>query len=283
MRKYALVILDNKDEIQDRYNFDVATDPTGNGFELSLYKIEDDVKDIITKVVQKKGVVTFVVNQIHESYQKSNVLADWIQKYSTTDSIMALEYDDGTGIIRYCEGKVTKLTKTEQQYKNVLQQTLEFTQTSPYYIFRKNTITIQVSSTGKSYPYKYPYSYGSSKIINNEIDNPYILDIPLIITITGKINKTTISLLDEQNNVYTSVEIDQIIETGEKLIINSAQRKIIKVSTDGIESDFVPYVSPSTDTFLMAKSGKSKINIDTSPDNIGDGFSLTGSWRQYNL
>ena len=55
MRKYALVILDNKDEILDRYNFDVTTDPTGNGFELSLYKIEDDVKDIITKVVQKKG------------------------------------------------------------------------------------------------------------------------------------------------------------------------------------------------------------------------------------
>ena len=283
MRKYALVVLDNKDEILDRYNFDVTTDPTGNGFELSLYKIEDDVKDIITKVVQKKGAVTFVVNQIQESYQKSNVLADWIQKYSTTDSVMALEYDDGTGVVRYCEGKVTKLEKTENQYKNVLQQRLEFTQTSPYYISRKNTITIQVSSQGKSYPYRYPYSYGSSKIENNEIENPYIMDIPLIITIKGKINNTTISLLDENNDAYTSVEIDQIIETGETLIINSAQRKIVKISANGVESDFVPYVSPSTDTFLMAKSGKSKININTSPDNIGDGFSLTGSWRQYNL
>ena len=34
---------------------------------------------------------------------------------------------------------------------------------------------------------------------------------------------------------------------------------------------------------LMAKNGKSTINVDTSTDNIGDGFQLTGKWRQYSL
>ena len=283
MRKYALVVLDNKDEVIDRYNFDIATNPTANGFELKLYTIKGDVKDIITKAVQEKGKITFIVNQIFDSYQKANILADWIQKYSSSKYQMALEYDDGTGIVRYCEGKVTKLEKTEKQYKNVLQQTLEFTQTTPYYIARKNTITIQVSSNGKTYPYKYPYSYGSSKILNNTIDNPYISDIPLIITINGKINKTKIDLIDENGDVYTTVEINQQIQTGETLIINSAQRKIIKVSSNGTETDFVPYVNPMYDTFLMAKGGVSRINIDTSSDNVGDGFMLTGSWRQYSL
>ena len=283
MRRYALVILDNKDDIIDRYDCGIVTNPTGNGFELEMSKISDNIRDVITNVVQKKGVISFIVNQIHESYQKANILSDWIQKYSTTKYQMALEYVDGAEVVRYCEGRVTKLEKTENQYKNVLQQRLEFTQTTPYYIAMQNTITIQVSSFGKSYPYKYPYSYGLSKILNKDIENKYILDVPLILVVKGKINKPKFDLLDEDGNIYTTVELTQGVETGETLILNSAQKKIIKVDSKGVEEDYVPYVNPSTDTFLMAKNGKSTINVDTSTDNIGDGFQLTGKWRQYSL
>lgn len=282
MRKYALVVFDNKDTIKDRYNLDITTNPTGNGFELELATISSDLEDIITKVVQKKNKITFVVNQIHESYQKANLLAQWIQKYSTSKYQMALEYNDGV-VVRYCEGKVTKLSKTEQVYRNVLQQTLEFTQTTPFFIKRGDEIHIEVSSIGKSYPYSYPYSYGINKIENNEINNPYILDIPLIIIIDGKINTPRVDLLDENDDIYTTVQIEEPIEDGEQLIINSAQRKIIKVLESGEEIDFVPKVSVDFETFLRAKGGISKINVNTSADNVGDNFKLTGSWRQYNL
>lgn len=280
MRKYALVVFNNKDEIIDRYNLDITTNPTGNGFELELSTIGSDLEDIITKVVQKKNKITFVVNQIHDSYQKANILANWVQKYSTKNYQMALEYDDGV-VVRFCEGKVTKLEKTEIQPKNVLQQKLEFTQTTPYFIKRENTITIQVSSQGKSYSYSYPYSYGASMVENNEINNPYILDIPLIIIIDGKIDNPTIDLLDENNQIYSRVKIDGTIEQNEQLIINSAQRKILKVYSSGVQEDFVPKVNVAFDTFLRANGGNSTININIGDS--GDGFKLIGSWRQYNL
>lgn len=280
MRKYALVVLNNKDEIIDRYNLDITTSPFGNGFELDLSTITSDLEDIITKVVQKKNKITFVVNQIHDSYQKANILASWVQKYSTSKYTMALEYDDGV-VVRYCEGKVTRLEKTEIQPKNVLQQRLEFTQTTPYFIKRENTITIQVSGKGKSYPFTYPYSYGASMVENNEITNPYILDIPLIIIIDGKIDNPTIDLLDENGNMYARVRIDGTIETGEQLIINSAQRKIAKVNVSGTEEDYVPKVNVAYDTFLRAISGLSTISVNIADS--GDGFKLTGSWRQYSL
>ena len=282
MRKYALVVLNNKDEIIDRYNLDITTNPTGNGFELDLSTITSDLEDIITKVVQKKNKITFVVNQIHESYQKANALAGWIQQYSTENYQMALEYDDGV-VTKYCVGKVTKLEKNEIQPKNVLQQKLEFTQLTPYFIKRDNTITIQVASKGKSYPFTYPYSYGASVVENNEIDNPYILDIPLIVVIDGKINTPKINLMDTNGEVYTTVETIEPLQEGEQLIINSAQRKVVKVTKDGEEKDYVPFMSVNYDTFLRAKSGISKININTNSENVGTGFKLTGSWRQYNL
>lgn len=281
MRRYALVIFDNTDQIIDRFNLINITNPTGNGFRLSLSLLSTDIEDVITKVTEVKQVVKFTINQHQNAYTKSNLLAQWIQKYSKPEYTMALEYDDGS-LIRYAEGKVIALDKTEQDEFKILPQSLEFQKTTPYFIKRENTITIQVSSVGKRYPYKYPYSYGANVVQNNEITNPYILDIPLIITIDGAITNPTIDLLDENGNRYTRVQFSGIIiAQGEKLVVNSAQKKIFKVNQDGTQTDFVAEVSPLFDTYLRAKTGKSTININT--NDSAEGFKLTGSWRQYTL
>lgn len=281
MRKYALVILNKFDEIIDRYNLDVVTSPTGNGFSLSLSTIESDIEDIITKVVQSKSKIKFQIHQIQNAYQKANVLANWIRKYSKAEYKMALEYNDGQ-YVRYCEGKVTNLTKTEKDEFFDLVQELEFTQTTPYFIKQENTIVIQVSSVGKKYPFSYPYSYGANIVTNNEINNDYIWDVPLILTIDGAIDNPTINLLDENGESYSTVKFTgQTILTGEKLIINSAQRKIFKINEMGKETDFIPEVDPSYDTFLRAKSGKTTISINTNEATTG--FKMTGGWRQYTL
>lgn len=280
MRKYALVVLDKQDKLLDRYNLDVVTNPNGNGFKLNLSKISSDLEDIITKVVQQKNIIKFTVYHNNQSYSKSNILARWIQKYSTADYKMALEYNDDN-MVRYCEGKVVSLSKTEKDEFKGLAQDLEFEQTTPYFIKRENTITIQVSSVGKSYPFKYPYCYGASIIENNVIENPYISSVPLIITIDGAIDNPTIELLDENGVSYNKVKFSgESILTGEQLIINSAQRKIYKV-VNGVEVDFRPQVDPQYDTFLRAKSGKSSILINT--NDSGDSFKLIGGWREYIL
>lgn len=281
MRKYALVIFDNTDQIIDRFNLINVTNPTGNGFRLSLSLLSTDIEDVITKVTEVKQIVKFTINQHQNAYSKANLLSQWIQKYSRPEYTMALEYNDGS-IIKYAEGKVITLDRTEQDEFKILPQLLEFQKTTPYFVKKENTITIQVSSVGKKYPYTYPYSYGASVVQNNEITNPYILDIPLIITIEGAITNPTIDLLDDNGNRYTRVKFDEIIVAqGEKLVINSAQKKIFKVNQDGTQTDFVVEVSPLFDTYLRAKTGKSTININT--NDSAEGFKLTGSWRQYTL
>ena len=207
MRKFALVILDLEDKVTDRYNLDIVTQPTGLGFKLNMSTLSGDIEDVITKVSQAKNVIKFTVNQYQNSYSKANSLALWVQKYSKPEYTMALEYDDGN-MVRYCEGRVTSLGKTELDMTKVLPQEFEFTQTTPFFIKRENTITIQVSSIGKSYPHTYPYSYGRNEIQNNEINNEYIFDIPLIIRIDGAISTTTtadgniwgIELVDKNGN-----------------------------------------------------------------------------------
>ena len=248
IRKYALVILDKQDKIIDRYNLDLVTDKTDNGFTLNLSTISSDIEDIITKVVQKKQVITMNVIQYLNAYNKTNILANWIQKYSTAQYRLCLEYNDTTQT-RYCEGKVTGLTKGEKDEFGEIIQKLSFTMATPFFIKQEQTINIQVASVGKKYPYKYPYSYGASRVENNETYN------------TVKFSNFTLA-------------------QGEQLVINSAQRKIYKIA-NGIETDMVSETDPSNDTFLRAKNGLSKIIINTI--DASTGFSLTGGWRQYTL
>ena len=281
IREYALVIMNNQDQIIDRYNLDLVTAPTGNGFQLELSTIATDIEDVITKVVQKKPTINMTVHLVKNGYSQSNILTNWIQKYSTADSKMFLEYNDTT-TIKYCGGKVTSLTKTEKDEYKDLAQDLTFTMTTPFFIKRENTITIQVASVGKKYAFKYPYSYGKNVVENNEIDNPYILDVPVIITIDGAIDNPTIDLLNENGDRYSRVQFDGItIAEGESLIINSAQKKIYKINTDGSETDFRPEVNPEFDTYLLAHRGTTTISINSNDSSTG--FKLTGSWRQYTL
>lgn len=281
IRGYALVVMNNQDEIIDRYNLELITAPTGNGFQLELSTISTDIEDIITKVVQKKPTINMTVHQVKNGYMQSNVLTNWIQKYSTTDSNMFLEYNDTT-VIKYCGGKVTSLTKTEKDEYKDLAQDLTFTMATPFFVKKENTITIQVSSIGKKYPFKYPYQYGKNIVENNQINNPYIQNVPITITIDGAIDNPTIDLFDEEGNRYSRVQFDgTTIATGETLVINSAQKKIFKINIDGTQTDYRPEVSPEFDTYLLAHRGITTISINT--NDSGEGFKLTGGWRQYTL
>ena len=282
MRKYALVVLNDKDQIINRYDFAYVTNPTGNGFKLNISTITSDLEDIITKVVQNKEPIKFTAYHLGNAYSNADVLTNWVQAYSRPEYRMALEYDDGN-LVRYCEGKILSISKTEKDEYRSLPQEIEFKPATPYFFKRDNLIDIQISEEGKSYSFSYPYNYGAYVISNNEITNTYILDIPLIITITGAIDNPTIELLDENGNSYNKVKFTGFsLLDGEQLVINSAQRKIYKIDAYGVQTDYRPNVDPQYDTFLRAKSGTSSISINIADIASGE-FSLTGGWRQYTL
>ena len=286
IRGYALVVMNNQDEIIDRYNLDLVTAPTGNGFQLELSTIATDIEDVITKVVQKKPTITMTVHLIKNGYSQSNILTNWIQKYSTADTNMFLEYNDTT-TIKYCGGKVTSLTKTEKDEYRDLAQDLTFTMTTPFFTKQSSgIIKISVSNKGKSYPFKYPYSYGRNIIENTTITNPYILEVPLIVSITGEISNPIVSLFDENGERYSMVDFTgTTLTSSERIVINSAIKKIYKVDIDengneiaGTEVDYRPEVSPEHNTYLYAQKGTSTITL-----NIVNTGTLEGTWRQYTL
>lgn len=280
MRKVAFVVFGIDNEIIDRFNIDIITDIQDVGFKLKLSTIDGDIESIITKVVQDKQDIKFKIHFISHAYMKSAVIEQWLEKHSTPSARLALEYSDGIKT-RYTEGKVIDLSKTEKDEYDRLVRDCVFKPLTPFFAHVSSTIKIRVAAAGKSYPYRYPYSYGAAMMENNEINNPYILDVPVTVRINGSIYDPTIRLFDENNDEYNRVSFSgHVLYEGEYIIINSADRKIWKGTGGGNLEDWTPHTDPAFDTFLRARSGKSRINVNLTP---GDTGSLTGSWRQYGL
>lgn len=279
MRAFALVVFDIDNSIIDRYPLGIVTNLSGLGWKLKLSKIEGDVSDILTKVVQEKQPVNITLNLIGRGYEKFTIFTQWVQKYSYADARLALEYDDGVQK-RYVEGKLTELKKTEKdEYDNLICAAV-FTPLTPFFSSIENVIKIEVSAIGKSYPFKYPYAYGKNVIENNEINNPYISPVPVTVKIHGSISNPVVQLLDENGNSYDKVQFTGVTLTdGQYIIINSSTKKIYFFNGESLQ-DYSAETDPNYDTFLFAKSGKSTLSINLTPFDSGR---LVGSWRQYNL
>lgn len=279
MRSFAFAVFDIDNSILDRLPLDVVTDLSGLGWRLKLSTLEGDIADTITKVVQEKQSVGLTINLIGRGYEKFTILSQWLQKYSLPTTTLALEYNDGVQV-RYIEGKVTELKKTEKDEFDNLACAATFTPMTPFFLNIEETIKYSFSSVGKSYPFKYPYCYGKNMVENNEINNPYLMPVPVIVTLYGPIAAPVVRLLDEEGNSYNTVGFPDVsLQTGQYIVINSATKKIWLF--DGVKRvDYSAMTDPSGDTFLFAEQGISKITVNL--DTVNQGY-LVGSWRQYGL
>jgi hypothetical protein len=194
---------------------------------------------------------------------------------------MCLEYNNGRRT-RYVEGKITDTGKTELNSYGILEQDITFQPLTPFFEKIESNIRIKVSAVGKSYPLKYPYSYGANFVQNNTIENTYIKDIPLIIEIKGTITNPQILLNTENDETYNIVSFpDLTVLEGETLIINSAQKKIWFDDGSGILKDYYFKVSSATDSYLRAKPLiTSKLSVNLTIHDTGE---LLGRRRQYGL
>lgn len=279
MRKFAFVVFDLENKITERFGLDLITDLSGLGFKLKLSTLEGDIVDTLTRVAQEKQSVGLTINFYHRGYERYTILSQWLQKHSSVESRLALEYSDGVRV-RYIEGKVTNLSKAEIDEYDVLSCAATFTPITPFFTNIENTIKIKVSNTGKCYPFRYPYSYGKNVVENNRVENTYIADIPITVKINGGISEPTILLLDETGSEYTRISFPGVNLTDKQyIIINSATRKIWFFDGATLQ-DFSAKTDPQYDTFLFAQRGISTISINLTPTDTGE---LTGRWRQYGL
>lgn len=285
LRAFAIVVINDLDEEIDRFDLEYVEAPKNLGFEMEFTTLESRLTTIFTSVREKKLSTTLNLNFVPpNAYAKANTLKQFIQRHMNDRTV--LEYYDTTETKRW-EGKIQKFGQEELLDWGGLVCPISFFPATPKYLQRNNTIRVQFSSTGKSYPYKYPYSYGASLIENNLIDNAYFDEVPLRITLYGKMSNPRIGLVevgeDGTEQQYTAVQFNGLtIEEDEHLIIDAIQSKVL-LWRNGKYTSAYDYTSKQSDLdiFLYAKGNAiSKVAIVLNPEETGY---MTASYRQYTL
>ena len=285
IRKFAIVVIDDLDEEVDRFDLDYVETPKNLGFELEFTTLESRLTTIFTSVREKKLATTLNLNFVPpNAYRKANLFKQFIQKHVNNRTV--LEYNDTVEVKRW-EGKIQKFGQEELQDWGGLICPISFYPATPKYLQRNNVITVQLSSSGKTYPYRYPFTYGVSEITNNTLENTYFDEVPLRVTLYGKISNPRIGLVevkeDGTEEQYTAVQFNNLtIEQGEHLIIDAIQSKILLWRNNKYISAYA-YTSKQSDLdiFLYAKGNTtSKLVIVLNPTESGY---VTASYRQYTL
>jgi hypothetical protein len=279
IRQFALVVLDNRDKVIDRFSLDLTTKPRGLGFYLEINTIITDIEEIPVEVRQKlKSITCDVHYAFGKEYLKARMLRLWIEK--NTNKRMALEWINEVDKL-YIDGKVQEFEFSELTPANVLSIPLTFKPLSPFFEVVENAITILPASTGKIYPYKYPYKYGIGVISNNSITNNYIRPIPLIVTLYGEMVNAGVSIIEEgQTSPYAQVSFNLTLTADQYITINAVTRKITYFNGQ-IEVDGYNLLDLTKQSFIFARENTTSfLSASVASDQTGR---MEASYRRYRL
>lgn len=265
----------------DSPSFDFIEFPTGLGFQQEVSVVEGDTIDYILKQSFKKKNITLTLSFNGEnSNVKAKIFVDWISKYINLDNYRIRFSYSVNGVRRYVEVAAINYELQESDGRWVTAQ-LTLQPLTPWYEEGTTKITITESnSSGKIYPYSYPYSYGGGAYAgdNNVISNGYLKDMPIKIEFHGPYTAPFVGLRRITTKSDGSIEVEPSnyaevrtvegtnIAKNEVLVIDGLSNRIYKKTINedtGVTTtqDMFNAIDKNYNSFLFAENGQSRVVI----------------------
>ncbi|MCU7522500.1 MAG: hypothetical protein HF308_15390 [Ignavibacteria bacterium] len=278
-RRFEFRIYDETNEslLVDSYKLDFVTVPSGLGFVQNVSVISTDTVDYIIKQSLARTDIKLNVEFAEPgSYLRVNSFRSWYAKYIRKKVIFY--YHDGT-VARYmdCVIKKFELSEIKDGYNTV---PITIQPLTPFYLKLDKNIIVSIQTSGKVYPYAYPYAYGGGILSNNVLTNIYFDKIPLTVKLTGRIVNPQISLRHkESQEIYATVSFPELVlAEGSYLIIDAINSRVLYF--DGLTlTDGYNILDHTKETFLYADPGDSDIVVNL--DQLETKASAQISYVQY--
>lgn len=207
---------------------------------------------------ERKLPVIIICNEKEEGIRKMNRLTEVMEKdiFAVTPGKMVIN-----GYYMPCY--ITGSEKDNYLYfKGHMTAELTVTTDNPYW-FRESLIRFGVGgsvSAGSDldYPHDFPYDFHSGSEFQGTVTNPGYVDSDFIMTIYGVCENPAILI----NSVLYQVNI--VLNAGEKLVINSVDKKIYKVLYDGTEVNIFNARNRESYIFTKIQPGRNVVIWDGS-------------------
>lgn len=242
-----------ENEYGDIYYFDyrnhtIISQVSGLGFSL-------DVKYLEYNRFYSKSDYNIPLSEINETLIFLNGYAGYkafVDFISMSNKEFKLHYQN-SAFSAYCFVDITSLSKAEL-VGNTIQSNIIFKKLSLWLKEKTYEIIANGSSSGKVYPYSYPYYYSSSYEGKINVTNSGLDKAPLVIEIYGDV-------IDPEFHIKRNGEIISTLRlylesTNAKIIINSIpSQQIITLTENEIEIDIYGNQDFETDNFLFLNHG----------------------------
>ena len=251
--------------------FDFISVPSGLGFSQDVNIVQGDTIDyVLDQVIKKKNIKLTVYFKGTRAYAKYKDLSTWFGRYNDLNKYRIRFSYLLNEVRRYVEVCLIDL-EIKGRDGNFVSAELTLQPLSPFYEDVYTSIIVTDSENGKIYPYRYPYNYGGGAYVDaNTINNDFIKEIPLMITLNGPMATPYVNILEIVDGVlgetYGRVQFNDSVslKKGEQIVIDAFSNRIYKLSKNSgtgvtTQEDLFDAVNKNYQAFLYAKPGMSRI------------------------
>lgn len=243
----------------------LGRNPSGLGAEVTFESVilgeSKKVTETHYELIDKHLSIVFrgTIPEVYQAYQ------DFV-RFLSRKPLRLIYVTPNTFEEYWCDVILTRLDKTEVNEANVLECDLELSPVDFWRNSRTNILDVgdDDEGSGKKYPLKRPYSYGSKSLSEVSISNNGFYDAPFTIEIDGTTTNPIITLYDANDVRYGQA---RLIGTFDKIVINSDElNESIQLVQNGVEltdpynyQDLTYLDDETALTFMKLKVGQSKM------------------------
>lgn len=271
MRKFYLHTYDGSKTFDLNGKNALAAEPKGlgNAFALS-YKDSDKGKHLVNVTPSFENIELQIYFNADGSdgYLNYKSLLNFLAACGT--SLFLFEYDDGV-TEKYCDVVLKSNSKTEITDEGVFVEPFVFERQTYWYEKVEESFALKNTDAGQTkFPLGFPFGFAGHVFKKKQrISNPFFVDAPITITITGDI-ENDIDIYIETLDGHRVAEIALATNNAEgTTIIIEPTTKKITVTTDGISTNGYGLTDKTKQSFLYLPQGEYYIGSNMEDTDAG--------------
>ena len=255
MRKFILHTYDKSKSFDLNAETALAAEPQGLGNKFSLSYKESEKGKHLTNVKPDFEQIKLTV-------------------YFNADgtSPFLFEYNDGV-TDKFCEVVTNTIPKSEINEEGVFAETLIFDRQTYWYERVEESFALKkTNAADTAFPLHFPFGFAGMVFKNKyKVSNPFFVDAPIIIKITGDIAANIrLYLADMQDNVIAEIALSTNNQDGTEIVIDPTTKKITVTDTEsGASHNGYGLTDKTKQSFLYLPQGEYYIGSNMTADDDG--------------
>ena len=273
MRKFILHTYDKSKSFDLNTETALAAEPQGLGNKFSLSYKESEKGKHLTNVkpdFEQIQLTVYFNADGSNGYGNYKSLLLFFAECGTSPFLF--EYNDGI-TDKFCEVVLNTIPKSEIDAEGIFAETLVFDRQTYWYERIEQSFALKrTDAANTAFPLHFPFGFAGMVFKNKyKVSNPFFVDAPIVIKITGDIAANIrLYLADMNDRVVAEIALSTNNTDGTEILIDPTTKKITVTDADsGATSNGYGLTDKTKQSFLYLPQGEYYIGSNMTADDDG--------------